>query len=339
MIKNDLQTNGILLNDEWCKFLAEHDFLVGLSIDGPEMLHNAHRKNRSGRGTFRQVMQAVELIHKHNVTFATLTCVNNLTSQNPLDVYRFLRDVVKSKQIQFIPIVEQKTFRTDAPQSETDSWRAENQIKQGDKRLIPGNKDSVVESFSVSDVAWGNFLIAVFDEWEKKDVGRVFVQYFEANLASWIGQSGQLCTLNPVCGKGLAMEPNGDLYSCDHYVYPEHKVGNIHDDDLDELSYGDKQQEFGYAKVDTLTNECRKCEYVFACYGECPKNRFIKNANDEPNQNYLCAGWKKYFAHIDKSVARLARAHGYPVKFGRFNDTRLAMLRGKDQRHVFNLKY
>ncbi|MCJ2376881.1 anaerobic sulfatase maturase [Vibrio sp. ZSDZ34] len=339
VIKNDLQTNGILLNDEWCEFLAEHDFLVGLSIDGPEMLHNAHRKNRSGRGTFRQVMKAVELIHKHKVSFATLTCVNNLTSQNPLEVYRFLRDVVKSTQIQFIPIVEQKTFRTDAPQSNTESWKAENQIKQGDKRLIPGNKDSIVESFSVSDIAWGNFLIAVFDEWEKRDIGTVFIQYFEANLASWIGESSQLCTLNPVCGKGLAMEPNGDLYSCDHYVYPEHKVGNIHNDDLDEVSYGGKQQQFGYAKVETLTTECRNCEYVFACYGECPKNRFIKNANGESNHNYLCAGWKKYFAHIDKSMARLARTYGYPVKFGRFNDTRLAKLMGKEQRHVFSVKY
>lgn len=201
-IKNDLQTNGILLDDEWCEFLAQNDFLIGISIDGPEMLHNAHRTNRAGRGTFRQVMKAIDLIHKHKVPFATLTCVNNLTSQNALEVYRFLRDVVKSTQIQFIPIVEQKTFRTDAPQGNNDSWAADNQIKQGDKRLIPGNANSVVESFCVSDLGWGNFLIEVFNEWYKDDIGKVFIQYFESNLAAWIGGRGQLCTLNPVCGKG-----------------------------------------------------------------------------------------------------------------------------------------
>lgn len=339
VIKNDLQTNGILLNDDWCAFLAKHDFLVGLSIDGPEMLHNAHRKNRAGRGTFKQVMKAVDLIHKHKVTFATLTCVNNLTSRNPVEVYRFLRDEVKSTQIQFIPIVEQKTFRTDAPQSNTESWQAENQIKQGDKRLIPGNANSVVESFCVSDLGWGNFLIAVFDEWEQRDIGNVFVQYFEANLASWIGERGQLCTLGPVCGKGLAMETNGDLYSCDHYVYPEYKVGNIHHDNLDEVAYGEDQLNFGHAKIETLTSDCRSCEYVFACYGECPKNRFIKSASGEPNQNYLCAGWKKYFAHIDKRMASIARTYGYPVKFGRYNDQKTAQLLGQSQRFNFNVKY
>lgn len=339
VIKNDLQTNGVLLNDDWCEFLAANDFLVGLSIDGPEMLHNAHRKNRAGRGTFRQVMNAVELIHKHNVSFATLTCVNNLTSQNPLEVYRFLRDIVKSTQIQFIPIVEQKTFRTDAPQSDSQSWQGENQVKQGDKRLIPSNKDSVVEAFCVSDIAWGNFLIAVFDEWEKQDIGQVFIQYFEANLASWIGESSQLCTLNPVCGKGLAMEANGDLFACDHYVYPEYRVGNIHHDKLEDVAYGEKQLNFGHKKIETLTKDCQQCEYVFACYGECPKNRFIKSASGEPNQNYLCAGWKKYFAHIDRKMAKIARTYGYPVKFGRYNDERMAQLIGQSHRHVFSTTY
>ncbi len=338
-IKNDLQTNGILLNDQWCEFLAKHDFLVGLSIDGPEMLHNAHRKNRSGRGTFSQVMRAVALIHKHKVSFATLTCVNNLTSRNALEVYRFLRDEVKSTQIQFIPIVEQTTFRTEAPQGEGDSWIIDNQQRMGDKRLIPGNKDAVVESFCVSGEGWGDFLIEVFDEWQKRDVGTVFVQYFEANLASWIGEKTQLCTLNPVCGKGLAMEPNGDMYSCDHYVYPEYKVGNIHHDDLDDMSYGEKQQDFGHAKVESLTKECRSCEYVFACYGECPKNRFVKNGSGEANHNYLCAGWKKYFAHVDSRLASIARKYGYPVKFGRYSDAKLAAMLGQSQRHVMRTSY
>ena len=213
-ISNDLQTNGTLLNDEWCEFLKANNFLVGLSIDGPEMMHNAYRTNRAGRGTFRQVMNAVELLHKHEVKFATLTCVNNLTSRNPLEVYRFLRDEVRSPQMQFIPIVEQKTFRTTAPQT----WEPNEQLKQGDKRLIPGHKDAVIEPFCVADEAWGNFLIAIFNEWVLHDIGNVFVQYFEASIETWMGRKNPLCTLGEICGKGLAMEPNGDVFACDHYV-------------------------------------------------------------------------------------------------------------------------
>ncbi|GAL17323.1 putative arylsulfatase regulatory protein [Vibrio maritimus] len=164
--------------------MAEHNFLVGLSIDGPQMLHDAYRTNRAGRGTHKQVMKAVELLHKHNVSFATLTCVNNLTSKNPLEVYRFLRDEVRSPQMQFIPIVEQKTFRTDAPQTGSSSQ----QLRQGDKRLIPGNSNSIMEPWCVSDEAWGNFLIAIFDEWVQKDIGKVFVQYFEASVETWMGR-------------------------------------------------------------------------------------------------------------------------------------------------------
>ncbi|MFA0086775.1 anaerobic sulfatase maturase [Vibrio sp. 10N.261.51.F12] len=319
IISNDLQTNGTLLNDDWCEFLAKHQFLVGLSIDGPELLHNTYRTNRAGRGTFRQVMNAVELLHKHNVKFATLTCVNNLTSQNPLEVYRFLRDVVKSPQMQFIPIVEQKTFRTTAPQT----WDANDQLKQGDKRLIPGHKDSVVEPWCVSDHAWGNFLIAVFNEWIQHDIGKVFVQYFEASVETWTGRPNPLCTLNELCGKGLAMEPNGDVYACDHYVYPEYKVGNIHHQKLDDMAYSPTQQKFGFAKSRTLTSQCQTCDYKFACHGECPKNRFIRTKSGEPGLNYLCAGWHKFFAHADKALAYILRAAGHPVVHGKFNDEAL----------------
>ncbi len=298
-ISNDLQTNGTLLDDKWCEFLAKHNFLVGLSIDGPQMLHDAYRTNRAGRGTHKQVMQAVELLHKYKVSFATLTCVNNLTSKNPLEVYRFLRDEVRSPQMQFIPIVEQKTFRTDAPQA----GQSSEQLRQGDKRLIPGNANSIMEPWCVSDEAWGNFLIAVFDEWVQKDIGKVFVQYFEASVETWMGRKNPLCTLGSLCGKGLAMEPNGDVFSCDHYVYPEYKIGNINTDSLENMAYSKGQQEFGFAKSRTLTSQCQQCDYQFACYGECPKNRFIKTRNGEPGLNYLCAGWKKFFSHADKALA------------------------------------
>ncbi|UPW16717.1 anaerobic sulfatase maturase [Agarivorans sp. TSD2052] len=315
-ISNDLQTNGTLLNAPWCEFLSANNFLVGLSIDGPELLHNAYRTNRAGRGTFKQVMKAVELLHQHKVNFATLTCVNKLTSQNPLDVYRFLRDEVKSPQIQFIPIVEQKTFRTEAPQAP----KTAQQLKQGDKRLFPGDKDSIMEPWCVSDLAWGNFLIAVFDEWVARDIGRVNVQYFEASVATWMGRPNPLCTLNELCGKGLAMEPNGDVFSCDHYVYPEYKIGNIHQQQLDSLAFSHKQQRFGFAKSRSLTSQCQQCDYKFACHGECPKNRFISTRNGEPGLNYLCAGWHKFFAHADKMLACLLRASGNPVKKGLYSD-------------------
>lgn len=332
-ISNDLQTNGTLLNDEWCEFLSENHFLVGLSIDGPEMLHNAYRTNRAGRGTFKQVMNAVELLHKHQVNFATLTCVNNLTSRNPLEVYRFLRDEVRSPQMQFIPIVEQKTFRTTAPQK----WQPQEQLKQGDKRLIPGHKDSVMEPWCVADEAWGHFLIAVFDEWIKNDIGKVFVQYFEASVEAWMGRANPLCTLGEVCGKGLAMEPNGDVFACDHYVYPEYKVGNIHHDKLDELAYSKEQQKFGFAKSRLLTQQCRDCEYQFACYGECPKNRFIRTRDGEPGLNYLCAGWKKFFAHADKAMAYILRATGNVVAHGKYSDS--VVRQESEQRPVFETKF
>ncbi|ASI91206.1 MULTISPECIES: anaerobic sulfatase maturase [Vibrio] len=318
-ISNDLQTNGTLLNDKWCKFLKQNNFLVGLSIDGPELLHNTYRTNKSGRGTFKQVMRAVELLHKHQVSFATLTCVNNITSRNPLEVYRFLRDVVKSPQMQFIPIVEMKTFRETAP----NTWQIDERLMQGDKRLIPGYKDSVVEPFCVSDHAWGNFLIAIFNEWICNDVGTVFVQYFEAFLEAWMGHRNPLCTLGEMCGKGLAMEPNGDVYTCDHYVYPEYKIGNIAETELENMAFSAKQQQFGTAKSKSLPKQCRECDYKFACFGECPKNRFIKTKEGENGLNYLCAGWNKFFRHADAGFAFTLRRLGLPVAHGKHSDQAL----------------
>ncbi|GAM70752.1 arylsulfatase regulatory protein [Vibrio sp. JCM 19236] len=335
-IANDLQTNGTLLNDKWCLFLSQHNFLVGLSIDGPQMYHDAYRTNKAGRGTFKQVMNAVELLHKYEVKFATLTCINNLTSRAPLEIYRFLRDEVRSPQMQFIPIVEPKSFRDTAPQH----WPADQQPKQGDKRLIPGSKNSVMESWCVTDEAWGNFLIAVFDEWASRDVGKVFVQYFEAFIETWMGRRNPLCTLGEFCGKGLAMEPTGDVFSCDHYVYPEYKLGNVHERPLDEMAYSAEQQEFGFAKTRTLTEQCQKCDYKFACHGECPKNRFIRTMDGEPGLNYLCAGWHKFYRHADRSIAHLLRLMGYPVAHGKFSDAvvRQAMMQ-QNPNNSFGAKF
>ncbi|UJF18061.1 anaerobic sulfatase maturase [Vibrio sp. SS-MA-C1-2] len=318
-ISNDLQTNGMLLNDKWCEFLKKNNFLVGISIDGPQMMHDAYRTTRSGKGTFKQVMASIELLHQYEIPFATLTCVNNLTSRNPLEVYRFLRDEVRSPQMQFIPIVETKSFRETAP----NTWSVDERLTQGDKRLLPSSKDSVVESFCVSDQAWGNFLIAIFNEWICNDLGNVFVQYFEAFLEAWMGNQNPLCTLGEMCGKGLAMEPNGDVYTCDHYVYSEYKVGNIQDSNLSEMAYSVSQQKFGLAKSKTLPTQCQKCDYKFACFGECPKNRFIKTKDGEEGLNYLCAGWNKFYQHADAGFAFILRRLGKPVAHGKHSDALL----------------
>ncbi|CAK1716003.1 Anaerobic sulfatase-maturating enzyme homolog AslB [Vibrio crassostreae] len=309
-VLNDLQTNGTLLNDEWCQFLAKHQFLVGISIDGDEMLHNTYRTNRAGRGTWQQVMGAIELLKKHEVSFCTLTCVNRLTSQSSLEVYRFLRDVVQSPLIQFIPIVEPKTFRTQSPQA--------SQCMQGDPRLSPSHPDSIVEHWSVEAKDWGSFLKTVFDEWYRYDVGRVHVQYFEALFATWMGEHNPLCTLGEMCGKGLAIEPNGDVYRCDHFVYPDYLAGNIHQSSLDEMAFSAAQQAFGYAKSKSLTAQCRACPYQFACFGECPKNRIISSSSGERGHNYLCEGWYDFFRHIDEKLAHLLRVNSLPVKHGQF---------------------
>ncbi|MGR5117207.1 anaerobic sulfatase maturase [Vibrio astriarenae] len=308
-IENNLQTNGILLNDEWGKFLHKNNFLVGISIDGPELIHNAHRTNRTGRGTFKQTMKGIEILHKHKVNFATLTCVNNVSGASPLEVYRFLRDEVRSPQVQFIPIVEPKSFREIAPQR----WLESEQLFQGMPETEPTNPNSIVEPWCVSASQWGDFLIEVFDEWFNNDVGQVHVPYFEAWIESWMGRVNPLCTHSPMCGKGLAIEHNGDVFACDHYVYPEYKLGNINDKTLEEMQFSPQQEHFGKTKEGSLPTQCRQCEYQFACFGECPKNRFLKTLQGEPGLNYLCAGWKKFYQHADPYISMLVASMGYPV--------------------------
>jgi len=309
--ENDLQTNGTLLDDAWCEFLAEHGFLVGLSIDGPRPLHDAYRKDKSGVGSFDRVYRAARLLKKHRVRFATLSCINRITSRHPREVYAFLRDDVGSKRMQFIPIVEPRGFRETAPQY----WAAEAMPTVGSSAARPGTPDSVVEDWCVDPDDWGEFLCAAFDCWFSRDVGTIHVNYFAAAAEAWMGRVNPLCTLGPMCGKGVALEHDGSVYSCDHYVYPEYRLGNVRDTPLSDLVFSTRQQRFGRNKEGTLPDACRRCEYEFACYGECPKNRFVRTPDSQPGLNYLCPGWKAFWRHIDEPVQRIVRGLGHsPVK-------------------------
>jgi uncharacterized protein len=320
--ENDLQTNGTLLDNEWCAFLHEHNFLVGLSIDGPKNLHDIYRKDKSGQGSFDRVFAAAKLLKKHKVNFATLSCVNRVTARHPLEVYRFLRDTVGSKRMQFIPIVEPVGFQEVAPQpldklvaltKVEGQWDAGLMPVLGSPRAKPGTEGSIVEEWSVDPDDWGDFLCRVFDEWHRKDLGRVYVNYFEAAVETWMGHMSPLCTQSPMCGKGLAIERDGSVYACDHYVYPAYRIGNIQDKPLAEMAFSERQERFGKMKEGGLPERCRICEYEFACFGGCPKNRFIKTPEGEPGLNYLCSGWKQYFSHIDQPVPRIVRGLGETV--------------------------
>ena len=275
---NSLQTNGTLLTDQWCAFFAEHGFLVGISIDGPRELHDAYRVNKRGEGTFDKVMSGLRLLQKHGVEYNVLTTVNRLNGEHPLEVYRFLRDEAKTAWMQFIPVVE----RVDQHGQPADLW------------------GSFASERSVRPEQWGRFLTAVFDDWVRHDVGNVFVQTIEAAARNWagMGQSG-MCVFNETCGSGLALEHNGDLYSCDHFVDPEFLVGNIAEASLEDLVASRQQYEFGQDKLTSLPRYCLDCDVRFACHGECPKNRFLTTPDAEPGLNYLCAGFKDFFHHID----------------------------------------
>jgi uncharacterized protein len=278
---NTMQTNGTLLNDEWCEFFAENDFLIGISIDGPRELHDAYRVNKRGEGTFDKVMQGLRLLQKHKVEYNILTTVNHMNGDYPLEVYRFLRDDAGTDWMQFIPVVE----RVD---------------EHGNPADLTGTYTS---ERSVGAEQFGAFLIAVFDEWVRNDVGEVFVQTIEATARNWAGmaQSG-MCVFNETCGLGLALEHNGDLYSCDHFVDPEFRIGNINDASIETLVSGQQQYEFGQDKHSSLPQYCLDCDVRFACHGECPKNRFITTADGEPGLNYLCAGFKDFFHHVGKPM-------------------------------------
>lgn len=282
--ENTLQTNGTLLTDEWCEFLKQNNYLVGLSLDGPRELHDANRVDKAGGPTFDRVMRGLRLLQKHEVEYNILTTVNAINGDHPLQVYRFLRDEVGTSWIQFIPVIER--------------------VNQDGRTLY--QQGSAVSDLSVKPEQFGNFLTTIFDEWIRHDVGNVFVQTFEAAVRKWMGLPSGMCVFEPVCGQGVALEHNGDLYSCDHFVEPDFRLGNIQEQPLRELVGSDRQHQFGRDKLETLPKYCLNCDVRFACNGECPKNRFLTTPDGEPGLNYLCAGYKAFFHHIDEPLRLLA---------------------------------
>jgi len=305
-IENDLQTNGTLINEEWCEFLKANRFLVGLSIDGPREIHDQCRVTRGGRPTFDQVLHAAKLLKHYDIPFNTLTCVHRYNARKPLDVYRFLRRELDSTYLQFIPIVEYQDFERTAPHT----WANHTQPRDGDPAAWPGQPDSIVTDWSVDPDDWGYFLCKVFDEWSRHNVGRVLVNHFETLVSQRLGLGTQLCIYDEFCGQGLAVEHDGSIYSFDHYVYPEYRLGNLNDHPLDTHAFSWTQVKFGYAKNETLPRFCRECAFLPDCWGECPKNRVIRTPDGEPGLNYLCRGFKQYFAHAHPKLNVLSATCG-----------------------------
>jgi uncharacterized protein len=311
-----IQTNGTTLNDAWCAFLKRHTFLVGLSVDGPREVHDAYRVDKGGRGSFDDVMQGWERLNRHSVDVNILCSVHAANVDRPLDVYRFFRDNLKTEFIQFIPIIERVTPEM-LPVANM-GWGE----RGSDPRplfLLEGHE---VTNRSVGAEQWGRFLIAIFDEWVRRDVGKVYVQMFDAALASFVGAPASMCIFSETCGSALALEHNGDLYSCDHFVEPKYLLGNIRQVHMLQLVTSEQQRQFGLAKRDTLPRYCRECSVRFACHGECPKNRFINTPDGEPGLNYLCAGYKAFFTHIDRPMRLMADL----LRHGRYADEAMAML-------------
>ena len=290
-IANAFQTNGVLLNDEWAQFFHEHQFLIGISIDGPRALHDAYRVDKGGQPTFDHVLRGIETLKRHGVEFNTLTTVHRANADAPLEIYRFLKEC-GSGFMQFIPIVERVARRTTA---------------DGLQLIAPDFAgDAIVAPWSVDARQFGRFLCAIFDEWVRNDVGRTYVQLFDVCLEIWMGMEPSLCVFRRTCGSALAIEHSGDLYSCDHFVYPEHRLGNIMQAPLASFVASSQQHAFGHAKDSALPRYCRQCDVRFACNGECPKHRFLSTPDGEPGLNYLCAGYKLFFHHIDPAMRFMA---------------------------------
>ncbi len=291
-IQYTMQTNGTLLDDEWCKFFRDNGFLVGLSLDGPRELHDAYRVDKGGNPTFDRVIRGLRLMQEHAVQFNILACVHAANADHPREVYRFFRDEAGAEFVQFIAIVE----------------------RDNETGFQEGNR---VTDRSVGAEQYGSFLISVFDEWVRHDVGRVFVQIFDVSLAAWVGEPPGLCIFSPTCGNALALEHNGDLYSCDHFVEPGYLLGNIMEQPMIDLVASEKQRRFGLDKLNTLPLYCQKCSVRFACHGGCPKNRFIETPDGKPGLNYLCAGYKAFFQHIDqpmRTMSELLRRNRAPAE-------------------------
>ena len=295
-ISNALQTNGVLLDDEWCEFFTANNFLIGLSIDGPRELHDRYRVDKAGKPSFDRVMRGLEFLKKHQTEFNTLTVVNRANSQKPLEVYRFLKET-GSKFLQFIPLVERKP----------DTGAKELQFDYSEPPLAgKWSPSEPVTAASVESRQYGEFLVKIFDEWVRQDVGQVFVQLFDSALGSWMGAGASLCVFAETCGTALVLEHNGDLYACDHYVYPRYKLGNLLNQTLGEMVNSPSQRKFGTDKQTTLPKYCRECDVKFACNGECPKHRFLRTIDGEPGLNYLCAAYKRFFNHVDAPMRAMA---------------------------------
>ena len=280
LIDNCIQTNGTLLTDEWCKFFKENHFLVGVSIDGPQEFHDEYRKTPTGGPSFQKVMKGIHLLNKYQVEWNALAVVNDFNADYPLDFYHFFKEI-GCHYIQFTPIVERVVKRDDG------------------LTLAPGMQEGgELLDFSITPEQWGNFLCTIFDEWVKHDVGDYYIQLFDATLANWVGETPGICTLARECGHAGVMEYNGDVYSCDHFVYPEHRLGNLHDKTMTQLMYSPKQDQFAELKHKLLPQQCKECVYEFACHGECPKNRFVRDKYGNPGLNYLCAGYYQFFHHV-----------------------------------------
>ena len=281
-IENTFQTNGILLNDEWCNFFAENNFLIGLSIDGPREIHNKYRVHKSGQPSFDNVITGLEFLKKHEVEFNTLTCVQKDNSYKSLEVYKFLKEI-GSRYMQFIPIVERTSLKN------TDELKLVN----------PSYKEeAVVTDWSVEALQYGKFLLEIFNHWIKTDVGKYYVQIFDVSLGLWHGLSSTLCVFSETCGQALALEHNGDIYSCDHYVYPENKLGNIMKESLNKIVDSEQQHKFASDKKTSLPKLCLDCDVYFICNGGCPKHRFMKTPDEEEGLNYLCDGYKYFFRGV-----------------------------------------
>lgn len=280
-IDNVIQTNGTLLTDEWCEFFAQNHWLVGISIDGPQPDHDHYRLTAAGKTSWKKVMQGIKLLKKHGVEWNAMAVVNAYNANHPLEFYRFFKEN-GCQFLQFTPIVERLTRHED-----------------GRTLASLADKDEIsLSEASVAPEQWGYFLCAIFDEWVRKDVGKIFVEIFDCTLANWMGISPGICAYSKECGHAGVMEHNGDVYSCDHFVFPEYKLGNIRDHSLIDMLYGEQQQEFSRLKHSSLPRQCKECDMEFACHGECPKNRFMKDKYGDSGLNYLCPGYYHYYQHV-----------------------------------------
>ena len=317
-VNHAIQTNGIMLDEAWCEFLRENKFLVGLSMDGPEEIHDTYRVDKGNQPTFKRVLKAANLLSDNQVEFNILCTLHAANENHPLQVYRFFRDDVGAKYIQFIPIIERV---------QNNIIQTNDILKVHELKPLYTQQGNKVTSRSIKAEKFGQFYISIFDEWVRNDVGLIFVQMFDVALANWAGANPGLCIHSETCGNALAIEHNGDLYSCDHFVEPDYYLGNINTTPMSELVASEKQRKFGQDKKDTLPNYCLNCSVRFACHGGCPKDRFNTTPDGEPGLNYLCEGYKAFFNHIDEPMRFMANQ----LRHGIAPASVMAYMRNKDE--------